>query len=176
MQISHLRSITSRGVSATTVGANAKQARKAHQISRRFWAIFDSLSATPATTAITETGIEVKVAKPIPNDASIPSVGGQSLKPQEIPATPPRTDAIISHLDPPSDNAVPRPVTSAMRISGVFHPEESRLGGMMLGHQHIAEPAATITMSSVFLCINTSGAVRLPPVARRKRAVEFSRP
>jgi hypothetical protein len=27
------------------------------------------------------------------------------------------------------------------------------LGGMILGHQHIAEPAATITMSTVFLCI-----------------------
>jgi hypothetical protein len=78
MQISHLRRITSRGVSATTVGANAKQVTKAHQINRRlFVTIFDSRSATPATTAITETGIEVNAAKPIlkgTNDASI-SIG-----------------------------------------------------------------------------------------------------
>ena len=162
MQISHLRRITSRCVSATIVGANAKQMRKAHQINRRlFVTIFDSRSATPAPTAITETGIEVNADKPIPkgtSDASIASVGHQSLKPQKIPATPPRTDAIISHLAPSSDKAVPRLVTSAMRISGVFHPGRSRLGGMILGHQHIAEPAATITMSSVFLCINASSA------------------
>jgi hypothetical protein len=162
MQISHLRRITSRGVSATTVGANAKQMRKAHQINRRlFVTIFDSRSATPAPTATTETGIEVNAVKPIPkgtNAASIPSAGHQSLKPQKIPATPPRIDALISHPVPSSDKAVPRPVTSAMRISGVFHPGRSRLGGMILGHQHIAEPAATITMSSVFLCINASSA------------------
>jgi hypothetical protein len=148
------------GVSAHTVGANAKETRKAHQSNRRFFvAIFESLSATPANRAMMETGIEVNVDKPITHgthDASIPSVGHQNQKPQHIPPIPPRSDAIRSHRHPSLDKAVPSPVINAKRISGVFHPGRSRLGGMILGHQHIAEPAATITMNSVFLCIMQS--------------------
>ena len=131
--------------------------RKQAQSNRRFFvAIFESRSATPANTAMMETGIEVNVDRPIANgthDASIPSAGHQSQKPQHIPPIPPRSDAIRSHRHPSLDKAVPSPVINAMRISGVFHPGRSRLGGMILGYQHIAEPAATITMSSVFLCI-----------------------
>jgi hypothetical protein len=154
MQISYRRRVRSRGVSATTVGANAKLLRKAHQISRRFfWAIFDSRSATPAATAITETGIETSVAKPTVRTygASLLSVGHQSLKPQQIPANTPRIDALISHPAPSFDRAVASAVISARKISGVFHTGRSRLGQIITGHQHNAEPAATITMSSVFL-------------------------
>jgi hypothetical protein len=141
----------------TTVGANAKQTRKAPQINRRcFVAIFESRSATPANTAIMEAGIEVNVASPTANgtnDASILSAGHQSQQPKNIPPHPPRTEAIRSRRHPSLDKAVASPVINAMRISGVFHPGRSRLGGVILGHQHIAEPAATIRMSSVFLCI-----------------------
>ena len=153
----HFRRVIRSSVSAHTVGANAKETRKAPQSNRRFFvAIFESRSATPANTAMMETGIEVSVDRPIANgthDASIPSAGHQSQKPQHIPPIPPRSDAIRSHRHPSLDKAVPSPVINAMRISGVFHPGRSRLGGMILGYQHIAEPAATITMSSVFLCI-----------------------
>ena len=156
-QLYHFWSVIRSGVSAHTVGANAKETRKTPQSNRRFFVgIFESRSATPANTAMTETGIEVNVDRPIANgthDASIPSVGHQSQKPQQIPPIPPRSDAIRSHRHPSLDKAVPSPAINAMRISGVFHPGRSRLGGMMLGHQHIAEPAATITMSSGFLCI-----------------------
>jgi hypothetical protein len=83
MRFSHFRRVISRGVSATTVGANAKQTRKTPQINRRFFvAIFEFRSASPATTAITETGIEASVPKLITNgayDASIESVGHQNL-------------------------------------------------------------------------------------------------
>jgi hypothetical protein len=97
----------------TTVGANAKETRKAPQSNRRFFvAIFESRSATPANNAMMETGIEVNVDKPITNgthDASIPSVGHQSQKPQNIPPIPPRSDAIRSHRHPSLDKAVPSP-------------------------------------------------------------------
>jgi hypothetical protein len=159
-RLDYFRRVIRSGVSAHTVGANAKETRKAPQSNRRFFvAIFESRSATPANSAMMETGIEVNVDKPITHgthDASIPSVGHQSQKPQHIPPIPPRSDAIRSHRHPSLDKAVPSPVINAMRISGVFHPGRSRLGGMILGHQHIAEPAATITMSSVFLCIMQS--------------------
>ena len=83
MGFSHFRRVISRGVSATTVGANAKQARKTPQINPRFLvAIFESRSASPATTAITETGIQASVPKLIMNgayDASTRSVGHQNL-------------------------------------------------------------------------------------------------
>jgi hypothetical protein len=83
MRFSHLRRAMSRGVSATTVGANAKQTRKAPQINRRFLVtILESRSAIPATTAIAETGIEASVPKPLTNgayDASIESAGHQNL-------------------------------------------------------------------------------------------------
>lgn len=164
MRFSHLRRVIERGVNATTVGANAKQTRKAPQSNGRYFvAIFESRSITPANTEIMETGIEVNVSKPMANGtnpASIPSAGHQSQKPQNIPPHPPKSDAIRSHRHPSLDKAVASPVTNAMRISGVFHPGRSRLGGMILGHQHIAEPAATITMSSVFFCIRCD-----PPLA-----------
>src|SRR5580698_2330996 len=109
MRISYRRRASNRGVSATTVGANAKLLRKALQISRRFfWAVFDSRSATPAATAITETGIETSV-KPIvspPYDASLLSADHQSLKPQQIPVNTPRIDALINHPAPSFDKAV----------------------------------------------------------------------
>src|ERR1700678_2289468 len=123
MRISYRRRVRSRGVSATTIGANAKLLRKAHQISRRFfWAIFDSRSATPAATAITETGIETSVATPTARTYGTSlSVGHQSLKPQQIPANTPRIDALINHPAPSFDKAVASAVISARKISGVFH-------------------------------------------------------
>jgi hypothetical protein len=81
-------------------------------------------------TAITETGIETSV-KPIvspPYDASLLSVDHQSLKPQQIPVNTPRIDALINHPAPSFDKAVASAVTSARRISGVFHTGRSRLG------------------------------------------------
>jgi len=155
-RLSHLWRIRC-GVSATTVGANAKDSRNAAQSNRRcFVAIAESRSATPANTANMHARIETSVAKPIPNGRSDPSIpsAGQNQKPKNMPPHPPVTHAISSHRHPSLDKAVASAAISAMRISGVFTPGRPRLGGMILGHQHIAEPAATITMSSVFLCIS----------------------
>lgn len=122
----HFRRVIRSGVSAQTVGANAKETRKVPQSNRRFSVgIFESRSATPANTAMMETGIEVNVDRPIANgthDASIPSIGHQNQKPQHIPPIPPRSDAIRNHRHPSFDKAVPSPVINAIRISGVFHP------------------------------------------------------
>ena len=113
MRFSHLRRVIKRGVNATTVGANAKQTRKAPQSNGRYFvAIFESRSVTPANTEIMETGIEVNVAKPMANgtnDASIPSAGHQSQKPQHIPLNPPKSDAIRSRRHPSLDKAVASP-------------------------------------------------------------------
>ena len=77
----HFRRVIRSGVSAQTVGANAKETRKVPQSNRRFFVgIFESRSATPANTAMMETGIEVNVDRPIANGTTMHQFGRLATK------------------------------------------------------------------------------------------------
>src|ERR1039458_3537755 len=153
------------GVSATTTGPNATQHMNATQTARRLLSFdADSLRPTRLATSDTKTAASVWTMTMYPiNDAAIGSVGYQIAKPAHSPTNVPKDDAIRKRSQRPPDSAAADPVKSAINANGSQQISKdaigsqhckSRLGSIITGHHHSAEPVAVRTTKSLSLHMN----------------------
>ena len=141
------------------IGPNATQPMNASQRARRYFSIHTGAQrrARPAISDTTTTGAILSMAEAITHgtrDASMPSVGHQIQKPEQIPATEPTNEASKNSNQPSSDKVVERTVPRETHAKGRDQVDRWRLGCIIPGHQHKAEPVAVKTIRSVSLLMN----------------------